>query len=454
MRGSIGVFFALLAAAAGCAVWFDAALSWDGAYLFFKALDEGTPFVPLARYVHVVLQGPAVLAQHAGVSDLRVLRAIFGAPYALVPLTALALSWWIVRGKRPGLFVWPVLSITLGNLGGAFFLTTEPPIATALFWPIALALLVGTVTRLQVCALIVTAALVFVAQPTAAPLFAGAGFLALLQGLRRGAGVRPRRWWIAGVACFLLAGLRSLRPLTEYEARSFSLQSFTRAFHVATWGWPRLSLLCTTIAAILILLQPFLSRRWKSPAIDRALSAAPAVLAFAAGLLMVPWALDERAWAKALNYRYVAHVLSAIFLTIASLEGIVGERRAGADPWPARRASVIAAGASFVLVFAAQGMAWRALRERFIREVESVDAPCVSLETLGSVGGTPLKHWACASLAIDLQGREPKRLVLPPGECDRWALHRRRPDRTLGCARSRARLVPPAGMSRRLRVSG
>ena len=327
VRGSIGVFFALLAAAAGCAVWFDAALSWDGAYMLFKALDERTPFVPLARYTHFVLQAPAVLAQHAGVSDVRVLRAIFGAPFALVPLTSLALCWWIVREKRPGLFVWPVLSITLGNLGGAFFLVTEAPIATALFWPIVLALLVGSVTRLQACVLTATAALVFFAHPTAAPLFAGAGLLALFQGLRKAAGVRPRRWWIVAMTCLLLAGLRSLRPLTEYEARSFSLPSFARAFHVATWGWPRLSLLCTTIAAILILIHPFLSGRWKSRAMDRVLSVAPAVLAFAAGLLMVPWALDERAWAKALNYRFVAHVFSGIFLTVASLEGIVGERR-------------------------------------------------------------------------------------------------------------------------------
>jgi hypothetical protein len=421
VRGSIGVFFALLAAGAGCAVWFDAALSWDGAYMFFKALDERTPFIPLERYAHFVLQAPAVLAQQAGVSEVRVLRALFGAAFALVPLTSLALCWWIVRGKRPGLFVWPVLSITLGNLGGAFFLVTEAPIATTFFWPIVLALLVGSVTWLQASALTGAAALVFFAHPTAAPLFAGAGLLALLQGLRGAAGVRPRRWWIVGVACLILAGLRSLRQLTDYEARSFSLPSFARAFHVATWGWPRLSLACTTIAALLVLVHPFLPRRWRNRAMDRALSAAPAVLAFAAGLLMVPWALDERAWAKALNYRFVAHAFSSVFLTVASLEGIVGDRRAGDDPWPARRAAVIAAGVSFVLVFAAQGTAWRALRERFIREVDSMDAPCASMESLRSVGGTPLKHWACPSLAIDLQGRDPNRLVLPPGECERWA---------------------------------
>jgi hypothetical protein len=417
------LFFACMLACAACATWFEAPLSWDGAYYLFKLLDDGVPFTPLSRWSNVPLQAPVLLARHAGVEDLRILRPLFALPYALIPVASLALSWWIVRERRPGLFVWPVLSIALSNLPGIFFMVSEGPIAIELFWPIVLALLVGGVTRAQLAALAAAGALAALAHPIAAPLSAACGLLAALLAWQGRLGPRGRGFLVAA-AFAALAAARALAPLTDYESRNLSVRSFADPFRAATWGWPRVSLAATLAAALVAWLQPWLLARSRRAGVRTLLAAAPAVLALAAGLAMIPWARSESRWASALNYRFVMNALSAGFLVAATLEGLRVRRApvgAGADLLRARGPAVVAAAVSLLVLFAVQGASWSALRERFARDLAAGGGPCVPLSALPSVPRTALTHWSSTPLSIVLQGRRPARIATTGEGCEELA---------------------------------
>ena len=159
-------------------------------------------------------------------------------PCALIPVASLALCWWIVRGRREGLFVWPALSIGLSNLPGVFFMTSEGPVAVALFWPIVLALLVGGVTRGQLAALVLAGAVSLLAHPMAGLIAAACSILAVVQSARGRLGAGRGRW-VAGAALLAAATARLLTPLDAYEAGQLTIRSFVDPLRATTWGWPR-----------------------------------------------------------------------------------------------------------------------------------------------------------------------------------------------------------------------
>lgn len=414
-------FFALLIAAAAAAVWFEAPLSWDGAYLLFRLLDDGTPAVPFLRLSHAAFQLPVLIARYAGIEDPRILGASFSLTYALVPAVSLALSWWIVRGRREELFVWPALSIALSNLPGVFFMSSEGPVAIELFWPIVLALLVGSVTRGRLAALVVAALLGLFAHPIAGLVAAACAILAFVQTGRGRLGPARARGWLVGAVFLTVAAARLLAPLSGYEKQQLTVRSFLDPLRAATWGWPRVSLGATLAAAFLTALQALVWRRLASPLWRKTLAFAPALLALAAGLFMIPWARDPNRWASALNYRFVMNALSAVFLTAAALEGLAarsGSLADGGEIGRGRRITAVMAALSLLVLFAVQGASWSDLRTRFAAEIAAARAPCVPLTTVPSVGRTALRHWSSTALSIVLQGRRPARVAMPDEGCE------------------------------------
>jgi hypothetical protein len=86
------------------AVIFDAALTWDGAYLLFWTLDTGEPFVGNDRLLDAPIHRP-VLWVNSLTDSMRVLRATFGVVHVITPLISLGLSWWVVRRVAPALII-------------------------------------------------------------------------------------------------------------------------------------------------------------------------------------------------------------------------------------------------------------------------------------------------------------------------------------------------------------
>ncbi len=407
--------FALSLLASAVSAWNGAPLAWDGAYFLFKILDLRQPFAPPNRPIHEILQAP-VLVAIGRTDDLAVLRAVFAASYTLVPVLGLAASWWVVR-SRPGLFVWPALSIALFALPGQLFYVSEGPIAVALFWPIVLALAAGSPLRvLPLLALL--AAGVWTAHPIAVVLFAAAAALALYVGVHD-----PRRrrlaWAMAGVAG-ILSLTRALQPLSGYETESLTTQRLVDSFQVAIRGWPLVALVFAGLAAMLTFALPYVLPR-TTGRFERSLRLAPSILAGAAGLSLIPWARNPYVWAHALDFRFWAGPLALALMLVACVEAV----RASATPGEARVAAsrrwlATTVAATALLVVAVQSRSWAQETDVLRRALAQAPDPCVATSSLPWLAGSPMNHWATASLAILLQDRSPHSLALDGDGCAQY----------------------------------
>lgn len=409
VRVGVSLFFACAVAGALVAAWGGGVLAWDGAYYLFKALDDQAPFNPLGRRINVLLQAPLLWASAGGVDDLSILRRVFALPYALVPVVGLSLSWLVVRRRRPALFVWPALAVGLGLLPGLFFYTSEGPMIGSLAWPLLLGVLLG-VPRPGALGLGGLVVVLWVTHP----LFVVFATLSAGVALLRARLERSERLWLLPVAVGLLAlaALKAFVPLSGYEAESLSLQRLRDAFEVAVRGWPLVSLAGTLAAAALTLAQP-----WLEPAMGPRLSAstryAPAALAVAAGVALVPWARNPYLWAHALDYRFWVGPITLGFMGAACLEWLT--RRAassGAALLSSRMATVAAVGAAMLLVLALQTRAWGQQVATLSASLAERGERCVELASLPVIGGSPLNHWGTTSLSLVLQGRQPERVVM------------------------------------------
>jgi len=109
----------------------------DGAHYFVEILLEDGALIPNYRYAAVLPQLPVVLALGL-TDDPSVLRQVFSAGYALVPVLALLGCWLIVRRRAPGLILLPLLSFLALQIN--FSSVSELMLSLVLSWPAALLL--------------------------------------------------------------------------------------------------------------------------------------------------------------------------------------------------------------------------------------------------------------------------------------------------------------------------
>lgn len=418
----IPLFFGFALAAALVAALNGGALAWDGAYYLFKALDDQVPFTPLGRQINVLLQVPLLAASGAGVTDLGVLRRLFAVPYALVPVVGLALSWLLVRRRQPALFVWPALFVGLALLPGLFFYTSEGPMIGALFWPVLLAILVGT-GRPGALAVGVLALLLWLTHPLFIVFATFAGLVALFSAWRD---VARRRVLVAtGASLLLLACLKLLAPLSGYETESLSLQRLRDAYQAAVRGWPAASLAFTAGAAMLTLAEPWANGRLPGWA-ARAVRYAPMPLALAAGMVLVPWARDPYRWAHALDFRFWVGPLALTFMAAAAFEHFQARARIEAlAVWRARAVTLVAVGASMLLIVGLQARAWGQQVALLNTFTAAQTEACIPLHSIPWIAGNPMDHWGTTSLSLVLQGVSPVKVVVEvPSACDELAAGR------------------------------
>ncbi|HLZ27578.1 MAG TPA: hypothetical protein VKV73_09685 [Chloroflexota bacterium] len=393
-------FFALVGAGLVAAVVDDAPLTWDGAYYLFKALDLQTPFVSTNRLINAALQAPVVVASYF-TSDLGVLRRVFDAAYVLVPLVSLASAWWLCRG-RPGLFKWPALGICVASLPGRMFFVGESTMATDLFWPLLLGLLLVDFHAGDLLLLALLAAGLWASHPIAVALFGLAGLIAAVRAWRS-----DRRWWAVGLVCLLLAVTRALLPLSGYELESATAARLGDAFSNSVAGKPLLALACTAGVVIVWLLRPLLVRE-SSRRLGLLYDMAAAGLILLAGVILTVWASHPEQWEAALDFRFWQAPVSLALMLPAIADAL--RRRSTLGRW---EPAVLACGIAFCLVVGVQAWTWTTVTRRFETSLAAQAAPCSTLTTLDDTrGASPLNHWASAVYAVLLQSRRPTMFVL------------------------------------------
>lgn len=112
-------------------------LARDGAYHFERVVDTGDFFVAdrTRLFAYVFTQWPLVAAARAGVRDVRVLAATYGAGILSASVLSLLASWHALPPGRRAAMALPIWSLLVVVLPADGFLSHESKTMVALMWP-------------------------------------------------------------------------------------------------------------------------------------------------------------------------------------------------------------------------------------------------------------------------------------------------------------------------------
>jgi hypothetical protein len=410
----IVAYFGLASAASAIAGVLGLALAWDGAWYLFNVLDRGRPFTLFARWVNVPLDVPVVMARLL-TRDTGLPSLVFGLAYFAVPVVALAASWWVVRKRAPRLFVWAALGIGLVCLPGQAFAVSETMTAIQLAWPILLAVLAGSVreNRVLVAGLAVAVALsVFVGIA----LLLGIALAAVIVG-RFGRGDRiGRRFVLVMLGLAAVAAARSVISLDIAGHASEATTSVLLArFRSSVLGLPLISLIFTCATGVL-LVGASVGRLRKRPIVAIRLDRLAIVSALLASVAILLWAVDERNWSRALDYRAWLQFASVPVFGLALLDSVLAESNAPEEPADGGRERewiALAQASATLIVLATLAISWRGLTNRLDQALAIEPRGCVAIGSLSWTRTTALDHWSLTVQALMVEGRQPRHIVLP-----------------------------------------
>jgi hypothetical protein len=372
-------------------------LAWDGSYQLFSILDSQLAEVAYGRWSETLLFAAVVLTSH--VTDNTPLLAIeFAALHVVFPLLALAASWWVVRNRAPGLFIWAAFGIGLATLPAQACLVCQSVTVMQLFWPVLLTVLVGVPGRTYLLLAVLVPWMLYF-HPAAIPLLSVAAAVAVLVSFR----LRERRRALLLTAlalggAVLFGVVRALVWRYSYEASQLTLQQWQTMYRYAVAGLPLQALAFAWLAALLVFLDGFIRR-------GQILIRFTAFVALAAAVAsLVLWASDAHLWKEAVEYRGWSVLLSLPFIALAVLD--VGARR-----WPFRLRLGQLMAIGFLGVLSIQGAIWVDLSNRLRTELASAGPVCIQHTQLAFLRGTVLDKWNIPAYALLVQGRQPSKIV-------------------------------------------
>ncbi len=421
-------FFALIAIALIVGVVVGGAMMWDGSYYLYKALDTGQPYAPHGRFINVPLQWPVIWASQL-ISNVNVLKVLFGLMYALIPLGSLLLAWWIVKDSRPTLFVWAALGIGFGTLMLQLTFVAEAILVLQLFWPFLLGLLVPPRRSVYIIMAILII-VILVSHPFAIFLLPVAAVAAFLMGWRY-----PERrlqlwiWAAALCAAIVIVVLRFITMSDIYESERVSLDVLQATFNTSMTGIRLVGVLSIYGATALIFLVPFilhgrqrLAQHWdvQSRSLSNVLYALELGGIVLAGLALLIWGAYSRLWQTALTYRVWALFVSLPFMGLAVLEGLIQGPVWKLDlegMWRHRRRTIQMIGVVFLIVIVTQSLSWVNLDNGIRQTIAANPGACVPQSTIARQSADLLGHWTMTPYSILVQGMEPQKIVLPDSVC-------------------------------------
>jgi hypothetical protein len=406
----------LIVLAAGAAAVVGLPLFQDGSSYLVELLTTGSA-VRHRRLGVLLVQLPAVLARRALAADapgtLPAIRFLFALGYAAVPVIALGLCWWIVRPLRPALVIWPALIILFANLVD-FSWVSELLIAMQFSWPLLLAaLLAPASTRARV----LTAVLVpwlWVLHPLSALMFATIAVAAGWVGWRDSA----RRAALGLGAVHALAALTRVvvapRTLSPYESSFLATPALVD--YLFANRWEDLLLLIVTLAIAGIVLR---ARTARAPDASARARRAATMLATVTGGILV-WQL----LASSQTFPLKTGVVIVVSLAVMWCAAHDACARPCSEAETAMRLDLTRVlAALFAAVLATKCVVWHAATTHLRADVAAGEDRCRETDALAWVHHAPhsiIENWALPSLALVLQDRPPRRLLLAPGDCRRF----------------------------------
>ncbi|MBX3062242.1 MAG: hypothetical protein KF726_04655 [Anaerolineae bacterium] len=383
-----------------------AVFTYDGSYYFFRALNDRQVFIPNRRTIHGLLELPTLLASYL-THDLTLLSLIFNLTYVSLILFSLLLCWWIVRTKKPRLFIWVVFTVCVALLPGQIAYISELAMLLPLAWAIYLSILVG-VERHHWLFIIPFSLLIICSHPFAVFLLGIAAILAFLQ--------HQRTIAIAMIGFSVAAVIWFLSGITPYEADVLSTGgSLGLRFTSAVLGLPLVILLLGWFAGFSLLL-PVLRERWawsRNLKINWTERTASRLLTVAVIAGMI-WALVPIFWIDALSYRFFLLPFTLPFIIAAWLDN----RSSLLESQP-RQSVLMRLAWLFTVVIVIQSLFWFAFTDRLKTTLAST-TPCLRANTANLLwtNYTAMNHWSITAYSVIIQGDAATSIVLPGDQCE------------------------------------
>ncbi len=391
------LFFALITLGLLIIILSGVGLAWDGSYQLFGALDYQAAAVAFGRWSEAVIFAIVVLTSHI-TDNIPLLEIEYAALRVIFPLFSLAASWWLVRNRAPGLFVWAALGIGLATLPAQACLVCQSVTVLQLFWVVLLIILLGVPRPSPVLLLFVVLWMLYL-HPVAIPLLCVAAAIAVVISFR----LRERRRALLLTAlalggAVLFGVIRALVWRYSYEEGQLTLQQWQNMYHLAVEGLPLQALAFAWLAALVIFIDGF-THQWR-----RLIRVTAFIALIAAVISLVLWAQNEQLWKEAVEYRGWAILLSLPFIALATFDH-------GAHEWGFRLPLVQIIAAGFLGVLAIQGAIWIDLSNQLRTALAATRAACIQHDQLTFLRGTVLDKWNIPAYSLLIQGRQPHTIV-------------------------------------------
>ena len=339
----------LYAIHAALALWTERVLWLDGAYYFTRLLEtHGFVFGDASRAgADALVEIPTLIALHAGVTNLALLKFLFGLPaFALLPLSLILCLW--MAGPRLNLVVYPLATFAAGLMNTELLVIHESRAAVALFWPVLFGI-IDPRKRTSTLFVSVALSLPFIASYESAiglgPILIAAAFLRMRSEPSQG---RRELLW-AGITSAVLATLVAAQSILR-PTHPANLTSFQSSWRVVLEPGSVSVQLSLFIVAVLIVAA--LAPRSTGPWIPM-IAAVPIVL----GVLQ---ALADPAHA-AVTAQYRARIVNVILPILAAAPVLMGGLRPETET-AARRALGLLFAAQIVFQLQLTWQ-WHAFRE-------------------------------------------------------------------------------------------
>ena len=381
-------------AAFGLAAWCRVAWTWDGAFLFFRLLQEQAPPIAHGR----LSNGPPLLAllwAQRWISDIDELARLYGLLYAMFPLTALVVGLRVLPPALGHMRSWVVVGILVLPLPGQMCPTMEVTPAVQLVWPLIAFVWAGCPGRWLPAVVLLGAALFFL-HPVAGPLLALVAAVAWLAARRREHPADARRDRLAllvfGGAALVRVGLTA-STLDAYELEQLHPSAFTAELASGALLSP------LPLVLVVVLWAALLPRGAGSRTAVVVWSTWPWVVVLVGGV----WFFHDSAWwSGTLNTRKLLPLLVVPFALLAT------DRLRRPGPLPRGGGGLVLPCVVFAVLLGLGASSW----DRELRRLERVGADrgqrVLDVREVPGLQGTPLQHWSGTVTSLLVQGRAPR----------------------------------------------
>lgn len=400
---------AIFAVGLAVAAYFEAPLTWDGAYYLFSMLDSGEPFVAHHRIADRWIHWPVVWSLNL-FDPLIIPRLVFSVIHVAAPVVALIGSWLVVRNHKPHLIIWPLIAIGMSTLPGQINFISEGIKSSQLMWPLLLAVLVGLPKTLLPWSLLLGAFL-FYLHPAVVPIFIACGLSALA--MSRVHGANRNTLLASAFVMFVVAGLRFRQIADGYESSEMTWHTQQRQWENSAFGAPMWVLGGAGAIAIILLALPSMSTRvqhilrWILPAI--------AVVGF---VPLYGWASESANWWNALEFRGPAlatSMVAALGAFLATMLPYFRRETSIATGFLGPLGMVVAVGFSSVLIV--QSSAWNDDVDKLNSTLSKSEQQCVPREMLPGMPESPLNLWSTNALSLLFGDLSPTKISMTAEQC-------------------------------------